>query len=583
MEKRVRKVRKTVRQRNPVLIAFQWTVAIVIALVVMLGLWRWRGQTAYAAWRNTKRLATSERLLRSGKFDEAAMMARAVFDSDVKNVAAARLLGAVAESISPFTALPWRQRVTDLEPWNPTNRIELALTALRAGDNYTASRALAGVPTNPPPPVSFYEASGAVAFAFGDLLKAESNFAQAARLDPANVDRQFNLAKVRLVSDSPTRNAEARQTLDRLSTNPPTRIAALTLRIEDALRVGRNAEAVRLADQLAAVTNAPMSGHLLRLTALQAARSPKINSVLAELQKSAVQSPNDFAQLILWMNRSGMNPAAMAWIRTLPRERLSDPAVRIAVADLFIGIKDWLGLRQWVRAEDWKNFNSFRLAYDSLASQFLSTAESRTTEMETLWQRAVKAADNNPAQLQALVKLAAQWRMPQQMESTLWTIADSRIAEEASLMELHQIYLKKNDALGQLKVARRLFALRRDDPSALNNVVYLGLLLDTKDTQLQQWADLLHTRSTNDVNHVATYAFALFRRGQPAKAVEVMNGLGPEVVHRPAMAAMQGVFLAHAGNAKGAREFLTLARGVNLLPEEERLVSDARAMARMTP
>ena len=565
------------------LIALRWTVAVVVVLLASYALWRWRGATVYAGWRNTKRLATGERLLREGKVDDAAQLARAVFDSDVNNIGAARLLGNVAEAISPFTALPWRQRVMDLEPWNLTNRIDLALTALRAGDNYSASRALAGVPTNPPPPASFYEASGAAAFAFGDLIKSEANFVQAARLDPANVDRQFNLAKVRLVIDSPARNAEARQLLDRLATNPTTRIAALTLRVEDALRGGRTAEAVRFADQLAAVTNTPISGRLLQLTALQAAHSPKVNAVLAELQKTTVQSPNDFAQLLLWMNRSHMNPAAMAWIRTLPRERLSDPSVRIAVADLFIGIQDWLGLRQWVRSEDWKNFNSFRLAYDALASQFLSPAESRTTEMDTLWQRAVKAADRNPAQLQALVKLAGQWHMPQQMESTLWAIADSRIAEEASLMELHQIYLRANDTLGQFKVARRLFALRRDDLNSLNNMVYLGLLLDTRDAQLQLLADTLHARSATDPNHVATYAFALFRRGQAVKAAEVMAGLGPNVVRKPPMAAMQGVFLAHAGNAKGAREYLTLATGVHLLPEEERLVNEARAMARMIP
>ena len=583
MEKRQRKVRKTVRKGTTILVTAKWTAGILAALLLVWGCWEWRGGNAYRNWRNQKRLETAERLLREGHSDEAASAARAVFNADNNNLRAVRIIATAAERFSPFAARPWRQRAFDLAPWDLTNRIELALTAVSTGDSMTARNILLGAGTNVPPIPGYYEALGAAQFSISDLPGAEASFSTASRLDPSNLDRQFNLARVRLLMDSTSKNAEARRTLDLLATNAATRVAALTLRIEDALRGRRNAEAMRLAEQMIASTNVPFASRLLHLTALKANSSSKLDATLTDLKKSAAANPQEIAQLAVWMGNHGMSPAALAWARTLSRDIVADPSVRIAIADSLIGVKDWLGLRQWVRSEDWKGFDSFRIAYDAVAAHFLASADTRSTEQDALWQRAIKAANGNPAQLQALAKMAVLWHFEPQLEATLWTIAESGALEEGALFDLNRIYIARQDTLGQLKVARRLLTLRPTDLSALNNVVYLGLLLDRNDAKLQQLADTLHVKSPKNPAHVATYAFALFTRGQHAQAVEIINSLGAEILNRPMYAAMQGIFLAHAGNAKGAREALTRASGATLSPEEDALVRTARAMVRMTP
>lgn len=583
MEKRQRKVRKTVRKGTAVLVATQWTIGILAALLVIWGGWYWRGGSAYRNWRNQKRLETAERLLREGHHDEAASAARAVFNADNNNLRAVRIIATAADRLSPFAARPWRQRAFDLAPWDITNRIELALTAIAAGDSMTARTLLLAVGTNVPPIASYHEALGAAQVSISDLTGAEMSFSKASRLDPSNLDRQFNLARVRLLMDSPSKNLEARRSLDLLATNEPTRVAALTLRIEDALRGRRNSEALRLAEQMVASTNVPFASRLLHLTALKASGSPKLEATLEQLKKTSAGRPQEIAQIAVWMSNQGMSAAALAWARTLPRETVADPSVRIAVADLLIGVKDWLGLRQWVRSEDWKGFDSFRIAYDAVSAHFLASADTRTTEQDALWKRAIKAANGNPAQLQALAKMAVLWHFEPQLEATLWTIAESGALEEGALIDLNRLYIARQDTLGQLKVARRLHTIRPTDLSALNNVVYLGLLLDRNDAKLQELADTLHVKSPKNPAHVATYAFALFTRGQHAQAVEIMNSLGTEILNRPLYSAMQGIFLAHAGNAKGAREALTRATGATLSPEEDALVRTARAMVRMTP
>ena len=583
MEKRQRKVRKTVRKGTEVLVAARWTAAILVALLLVWAGWEWRGSGAFRNWRSQKRIEAAESLLRSGHPDEAANAARAVFNADNNNLRAVRIIATAAERFSPFAARPWRQRAFDLAPWDLTNRIELALTTISIGDGMTARNILLAAGTNVPPVAGYYEALGAAQFSISDLPGAELSFATASRLDPSNQDRQFNLARVRMLMDSPSKNLEAHRTLDRLATNGPTRVAALTLRIEDALRGRRNAEALRLAEQMVASTNVPFASRLLHLTALKASASPKLDATVEALKKDSAAQPQQIAQLAVWMSNNGMSPAALAWARTLSRETVADPSVRIAISDLLIGVKDWLGLRQWVRSEDWKGYDSFRIAYDAVAAHFLASADTRSTEQDTLWQRAIKAANGNPAQLQALAKMALLWRFEPQLEATLWTIAESGALEEGALFDLSRIYLARQDTLGQLKVARRLLTLRPTDLSALNNVVYLGLLLDRNDAKLQQLADTLHAKSPKNPAHVATYAFALFTRGQHAQAVEIMNSLGADILNRPLYAAMQGIFLAHAGNAKAAREALTRASGATLSPEEDALVHTARAMVRMTP
>lgn len=143
-------------------------------------------------------------------------MARALFNEAPSNLQAVRIIAASAEHYSPYAARPWRQHAFDLVPWNLTNRIELALTTLAIGDSMTARNLLLEVGTNAPPNPSFFEALGAAQFSVADFSGAEASFAESSRLDPSNVDRQFNLARARLLMDSQSKNLEARQTLDRL-------------------------------------------------------------------------------------------------------------------------------------------------------------------------------------------------------------------------------------------------------------------------------------------------------------------------------------------------------------------------------
>jgi hypothetical protein len=60
-------------------------------------------------------------------------------------------------------------------------------------------------------------------------------------------------------------------------------------------------------------------------------------------------------------------------------------------------------------------------------------------------------------------------------------------------------------------------------------------------------------------------------------ALKIMRQLTPEQVHDPSVVAYFGVLLAAAGQNDHATEYFALAEKAKLLPEEEKLVVQAKA------
>ncbi len=577
---RVRIIRKTTNASgggNPTLRIVAITVLVLVGIVVA---WKWKGRTMYGRWTRTSQIANAERLARTGRLQPAAAAAQSILQVDPVNLRATALIADIADRTGARDVVRWRERMVALEPWNTTNIVMWAQAALRFNDHMTAMKALSGYPTNTPPPAFFHETAGAVALRIGDRQQAEVHFSEALRLDPTNLTRQLNLAKLRISTEAPTGKTEARKTLERLADNPATRHDALGVLAREALAKKDWKTAIRVSQELAARTNAPFDDQLLFLEALRGEGSPTFTNQLRIAQARASGIPADLARMVVWMNETGYVPQAMAWTRSLSVESRQDPRVGIAIADTFIALQDWLGLRNWVRSADWGALNSFRIAYDAFSTGFLASPDIRNAELEGLWAKAVTLTKNDATQLEALATLADRWRLPKAAESTRWAIVDSENGQENALMSLQRLYLAKEDTMGQYRVAQRLFKLKPDDLAAQNNVAYLGLLLGVADSGLHALADELHRRSPRNPIHASTYAFSQYRKGQAQAAVDTMAQLEPSVLRKPAMAAMYGLFLAKAGDTVRAREFLKLAENAKLLPEEEKLVTEARGIAR---
>ena len=75
---------------------------------------------------------------------------------------------------------------------------------------------------------------------------------------------------------------------------------------------------------------------------------------------------------------------------------------------------------------------------------------------------------------------------------------------------------------------------------------------------------------------VSTYAYSLKLQGKPDEALKLLNGLKPEYLQIPSVAAV-GVIQANPDHKDIARPYLDRANKGKLLPEELKMVQLARA------
>ena len=226
---RIRVIRKTSNKPDGSNATLWIVVATVLVLVGGVVVWNWKGRTTYRRWTRASQLVNAERLARTGRLQAAAAAAQSILQVDPVNLRATALIADIAEKTGARDSVRWRERMVALEPWNTTNMVNWAQAALRYHDYFTALKALSGYPTNPPPPAFYHETAGAVALGIGDRQQADAHFSEALRLDPTNVTRQLNLAKLRLSGDTATGKEEALRLLERLASDPATRHEALAL------------------------------------------------------------------------------------------------------------------------------------------------------------------------------------------------------------------------------------------------------------------------------------------------------------------------------------------------------------------
>ena len=193
------------------------------------------GYRGYGALREKHLAKQTQEFLARGDYRSAVLVARRVLQLNQNNVAACRVMAEAAEIAGRGEALSWRQRVAALEPNVPENQVALAATALRFGQIDLARKVLDSVAPAARASVKYHELSGGLAIAEKQPAVAESHFAAALQLEPANPRLVLNLASIRLASANVETTEKARADLERLSEQPAVRLESLRALASDAL------------------------------------------------------------------------------------------------------------------------------------------------------------------------------------------------------------------------------------------------------------------------------------------------------------------------------------------------------------
>jgi Flp pilus assembly protein TadD len=547
------------------------TLGIIGGLCLLVAIC-WGGHRLYVHWQERKLMRQAHVAFDKGDFRWASLATQRAYSVDPTSIDACRTLANIAEKENNPEAIEWRRRATEVAPTSFADRLALARTALRFQQSEIAARALARVPAPQRQNADYESAAAHLALLQDNMPAAGEHLREAVRLAPNDPHRKVELAEFELRSENRAEHDQGQTLATQLLSNPHARLDAFHILIDDAIRRTDDSASIELAKELDAVPDAPMDDRLLALGILRTFKDPAFSDALSRLEAQSTKSSDRAVKLISWMNSHGLALLAIDWSRQLPNKMLNSVGMRFALADSYVQLRDWKSLRALLQRGSWDRAESLRLALQAKVAR--ETGDDASFERS--WAAAVNAAGDDPERLKALEALAFQWNWSAKAVDLLWTMANNRENEKEALQTLYNFYAKERDTSGLYRTLTRLVEVMPNDLTVRNNFAQISLLLKAEPARALAIAREVHEKQPQNPAFASTYAFGLFQTGDINGALKIMSQLSPAELQDPSIAAYYGVILAAAGRKTEAAHFLNEAKKASLLPEEEKLVTQAR-------
>ncbi|MGO8763621.1 MAG: hypothetical protein ACLQSR_00620 [Limisphaerales bacterium] len=549
------------------------TIVILICSTVVL-LLGYAGYRGYELWKQNHWMALAKSFAAKNDAHNEFLCLEQVLHANGRNVQACRMMANLAEASGSPAALTWRKEVVDLDPGSSNDRLALAQTAIMAHDYSTAQAALAGMDADGKGTAGYYNVSATLALAMNQLALAESDFAEAARLDPANPAPQLSLAVIQLHGTNSLDQQEARITLKRISmtsTNMLVRSQAQRELVMDAAQSRDYQTALGYSSELLQQANVPFSDKLLRLDVLRVSGSGEYGRTIASTEQEAATDSGKLEQLATWMESRNLPKQGLNWLQSLPANVQTNPPAGVYIAQCQILTQNWDGLRNSLPKESWGNLDFTRHAYLAYALRQQGLYEASKAE----WDVALHAANGQDLPMTGLYHLAVEWKWSDEAEQILSTIVSS-FPEElwASRQLTADLY-----ASGSTRPLMQLFSTQANrnpnDLDARNDLALTAMLLRAQEMNPYDIARDVYQKSPTNSYFACTYAFSLYLQGKNSEAMKVMQQLSPAALKNNSTDGYYGLVLMAAGDKTDALAYLNRSIKGPLLPEERAMFQQA--------
>ena len=547
-------------------------VGILIGLL-LLAVAGWFGRSLYHHFKEKRNAAQAQAFLAAGDYRSAMLSARSALLLNPANVPACRVMAAIADLSHSPAVLDWQREIVRLDP-TVENKLQLAAAALRYQPSPfpITAQILAELSPAATNRATYQVVAASLALSRHQPAAAESHFAIAAQLEPANRQFELNLAILRLGGTNAAKAATARRQLEQFCTDTNFGPAALRALVVDRLAQSDLAAARDFSNRLLASPQAGLGDHLQQLEILQQLKSTAFPARLQAVQQLAGTNAPAVAAVAAWMQANHLLPESVVWLTQLPAALQTTPPVRLAVADGYLQGSDWPKLRDFVSVGNWGELDFLRLA---LVSRAWSELDIKPVA-DSNWGAAVTAAGNRFSALTTLLGLAEQWQLPAQKEALLERIVAKFPQEHWAQQALEQSYFNAGKTTELYQLYTRLFSLFPRENGVKNNLVATSLLLKTNLAQTCQWAAEIYAQTTNEPVIASTYAYAQHLQGRDADGLAAMQKLTPAQLQNPSIALYYGLLLAANGKNAEAAPYFQIARTQGqLLPEEQQLLNAA--------
>lgn len=549
--------------------------AFVIALLLALLFFNY-GPRTYRGWRESRLLKHGTELLQKNDLDGATKAAKEMLRIQPDSVAAFQILADASERQNKPESVAWRAQIARIYPHSLDAQLNLASAALRFGQLDTVRRALDKVDPDDRDKAAYHVVAGWLARAEGNDADLEQHFAAAVKQEPENDLYQFNYAVLQIRSSDEEKQANGRETLERLSKVPAYRTGSLRALLNDAVRRNDLEGADGLAQDLQMSQQVTFADYLLCLEFYRKLNEKKFNALLEKVKPLAARDPADVGSLMEWMNRNGLAAEVLKWNDKLRAEITTVPPAAIAIADAFANMKNWSRLKRWTRSAAWGESEYLRFAYEAYAVR-QARQSAAETEFSSLWQSAQRAASDHPEREAVLARLAMEWNLTSEA-TALWkrVSKDAPLRREA-LDSLFRIYRASNELPELLQVAKQLHETSPREAPLACNYARLALLIAPNTEDAQRVAKEAYEAAPTDPSCAVTYAFALYGAGRTTEGLEIVKKLPNEQLRDSHIAVYVALLLLDNNEPEAARELIDAARKGPLYVEEKKLLDEALA------
>ena len=554
-----------------------WFWLLIASAVVTSGIvWRKKLHSQYRHWTQNLHARRAAENFEKKDYERAILDGRSALDLAPLDIESNRIIAKSFEAQGSTDAIAWRARLNVVSPGDVENAIAWAHDALKAGAIESAEDAVAVLKPADLKSATCHDIAAQIAMARTDLVKAESHWSEAVRLDPRSDDYRLKLATVQVRSSSSAVRARATKTLESLGENPQHRLTVLRALIEDAMNHQEFPRARDFADRLVATPGTGFTERLGRLAVLRGQDAPDAPKYLEELRDESLQNPEQLSALLRWMNQNGLPLLVADWVPALPPALVSEPPVCLVVADAYGRDRDWPKLRAFVESAVWKDFEHVRLAHLAHALENFGNV----VAAEQTWGRALTECREKPERLAMLVRLAQAWRWDARAEITLRKLSADERTPLWMLDALWTIAGKSGDTAELHRLSRLIVKARPKNAVARNNFIRLSLLRRLDEGATDALAAELFKEHPGDLACAVTYGLSLFLQDKVFDAVDVMQTFPAAQLREPEAALYYGIFLHASGDFSKAAEFLALARGGTLLREEDEFIARVKSESR---
>jgi predicted Zn-dependent protease len=544
-------------------------LAILLLVAMIFG-----GRKFYVRWQERQLTHRAVAALEQSDATTASLALRALLELKPTSVLAARMMADLAEKAGNRSALDWRRKVVQAQPGSIDDLIAWARCAVQFNDLATAEKALALVKQSDRDRADYHVTSALLAQSRQQAKEADGEWSRAIQLAPDEKAYRLQLGALRLRAKEENRHQSGKAMLTALRSDVKQRAAATRALIADGLDRQEDAhELLQLGRDLENYPEATLSDRLLYLQVVRQLNDPQFASYLSDLESRVAGNAVDLAELINWMSQNNLSLLVLDFTKGLPRDRLEQWPVSLALIDVYTRLNDWSRVEQVATPAKWQQFDFLRRAYLARALR----AEEKTVAADHEWVEAVKSASDSSESLLNLARLASEWNWNNQAVDLLWQLSRNAETRAEALRTLYAYYTKTKDTQGLYRVLLRMSEIDSSDPKVQNNLAQISLLLDIDRDRARKMAEAVYRKEPSNVAFATTYAFSLYKNGDPKGAVAIMSNLQREQLREPEVAAYYGIFLSAAGDAEKAKQYLERGSTAKLLPEEKAVLAKATA------